>query len=980
MKKKKSFMRLTAMLLALMLTVSGISVPTVHAADLDSADLDSTVTESTDEEIVSGTEGASESTGSGTEEPEENGLPGSAEAKEKVDAEEEAGSVQVEEPVGKEPVVEQASEDIAVIEQAAVLNEGSGDGSEESVSEGVVSEEDTAVLLEDSSEETEETDLVSELELVYGNEELADKDALVLLIMGDGFTEGEQEKFYTEAARTAKYMMECSPFDEFTDVFKIYALGTVSNGSGAQGEDADNEDDAEADVRDTYFGATFWSWGMQRLLTLSEEGEAKGNALKEKYLPLADFNVYLVNSGTYGGSGGSYCVASLNSQSLEMMLHELGHTIGDLADEYYASGYEGEYANLTAESDPKKVVWSRFIGKNGVGVYDWGGITGTGYYIPHTGCKMQKLGQEYPFCEVCKEQLRKSFCKYSNVTKMFFQTYADEFAAGEETDIREYFILRKGSNETTGDQLGEALALTYYDSEDNEVEGIPDAAGTYTVKATFAGNDTYDSCSAEGTYTIDKVSISLDISSKSRDGKPADLSFDIKGEENYTIGIVYEGYQYFTYYVYDYYYSSMYSDTPLDTGDDVYDVYYCRYDSQNDEYLDEQEYTSTEGPVDPGDYTVTLTVYDAEGNFLAEKSQEFSIYFKSAKLVNNNDSYYYGASDGANNKNIIIFGEGFTEKEQKKFQKLAEEFAEGILAEEPFKETKLYFNFTAVNCISDESGIGTEAKDTFFQLTRDEDGKIVASYDATSITAWLAYSVNGYYDDCIIIVNDKKAKESSVYGYNTGDYSGYHTVFATPDKKGIRYAASEILNHLTGSEIGYRAETDEDKETQRMDLIGSLYYDYSPIIVSRAYNERFIANGTAYDLAPYFQVYYGKDELVDVPLKLTYYTDDHGKPGKALESAPSKPGTYHVLAETVPYDPTNPDENYWYWYQPESVSEDDGLWLGMSRGWTTYTIQPAKTFKPSKPVNGNKPGGGKPVISKPGRPAPVKPCKGTGVK
>ena len=45
----------------------------------------------------------------------------------------------------------------------------------------------------------------------------------------------------------------------------------------------------------------------------------------------------------------------------------------------------------------------------------------------NTGCKMQFLGAEYEFCEVCKEQLRKSFCADSNVTKLFFRTYADEF-------------------------------------------------------------------------------------------------------------------------------------------------------------------------------------------------------------------------------------------------------------------------------------------------------------------------------------------------------------------------------------------------------------------------------------------------------------------------------------------------------------------------------------------------------------------------
>ena len=63
------------------------------------------------------------------------------------------------------------------------------------------------------------------------------------------------------------------------------------------------------------------------------------------------------------------------------MLHELGHTVADLADEYFAgASYAHEYANMTAESDPEKVKWSRFIGKNGIGVYEYdngGGIAHT---------------------------------------------------------------------------------------------------------------------------------------------------------------------------------------------------------------------------------------------------------------------------------------------------------------------------------------------------------------------------------------------------------------------------------------------------------------------------------------------------------------------------------------------------------------------------------------------------------------------------
>lgn len=718
---------------------------------------------------------------------------------------------------------------------------------------------------------------IGELKLVYGEETLADEDAFVLLIMGDGFTADEQDKFYTEAENTADYIMTCSPYDEFADAIKIYALGVTSNESGVQGENAASEAEAAADVRDTYFGASFWTWGMQRLVDITEEGAAKGNAIRESVLPTADYIAYLVNSTTYGGSGGEYCIASLNSQCLEMMLHEMGHTVAGLSDEYYAAGYEYENSNLTQESDPAKVSWSRFIGKNGVGVYDWGGVSGIGWYVPHNGCKMQYLGAEYPFCEVCKEEIRKAISADSNVTEIFFQTYADEFVAGEGKDMKEYFILRKGTNEITGDKLGDALTLTYKDASGNVVSGIPSEAGTYTIEASFAGNDTYDPCSMTATYTIDAISISLSISSKNQDGKPAELEFDVECGEEYSIDIEYYGYQYYGYYTYDVYSSYMYSDTP-DTSDDVYDVVYYKYDNYNQEYLAYDEYQTSEGPSGPGNYKVTLTVYDSTGEELGTKSVNYMIYLNTEAITDNNDYTYYGASDYGNNKNILIYGEGFTAEEQDEFLKLAEDFVDGILSTEPLKEVAHYLNFTAVECISNESGIGTTAKDTFFRLTYDENGAIVPSYTATDIATNLASSIKQYYDACIVIVNDENASKSSIYYYDYSTYAYFHTMFVTPGAEGIGYAAAELINHLLLDEVGYRAETAEEKEEQRLALIDTLYYEYTPVIVSRAYDDSFTEDGTAFDLTSSFKVYYDSEELSNVPLALTYYTDNAGKP------------------------------------------------------------------------------------------------------
>ncbi len=143
--------------------------------------------------------------------------------------------------------------------------------------------------------------------LVYGDSTLSDADAFVLLMFGDGFTKDEQDKFYSESERIAEYVMDTSPWDEFADTIKIYALGVVSRESGAKGDNAINQEQADADTRDTYFGASFWSGGMQRLVSVGSEGMTRARALTQEYLPEADYNVIVVNSQDYGGSGGSIC-------------------------------------------------------------------------------------------------------------------------------------------------------------------------------------------------------------------------------------------------------------------------------------------------------------------------------------------------------------------------------------------------------------------------------------------------------------------------------------------------------------------------------------------------------------------------------------------------------------------------------------------------------------------------------------------------
>jgi hypothetical protein len=93
-----------------------------------------------------------------------------------------------------------------------------------------------------------------------------------------------------------------------------------------------------------------------------------------------DAIVVLVDSARYGGGSIAfdYCVTTTDhARSLEVFLHEMGHSFGGLADEYYASevsyndfypkGVEPFEPNITALLDPADVKWKDLLSP-GIGI------------------------------------------------------------------------------------------------------------------------------------------------------------------------------------------------------------------------------------------------------------------------------------------------------------------------------------------------------------------------------------------------------------------------------------------------------------------------------------------------------------------------------------------------------------------------------------------------------------------------------------
>lgn len=242
-----------------------------------------------------------------------------------------------------------------------------------------------------------------------------DDKRINLVILSEGYQASELDQFITDATTFTNGMFSQSPFLEYADYFNVYAIKVPSNESGADhpGTGASSDEATwpiPTTTVDTYFNATYDSYGRHRLLFYEVDGnyanntEAKINTVLANNFPEYDQALILVNSPYYGGSGGEFPMASTGVSANEIAIHELGHSLFDLKDEYYPGDLlAGEATNMTQETDPSLIKWKNWMGINAIGIHQHSGTpTALTWYKPrHLECKMEVLGK--PFCSVCKE-------------------------------------------------------------------------------------------------------------------------------------------------------------------------------------------------------------------------------------------------------------------------------------------------------------------------------------------------------------------------------------------------------------------------------------------------------------------------------------------------------------------------------------------------------------------------------------------------
>ncbi len=225
-------------------------------------------------------------------------------------------------------------------------------------------------------------------------------EGIHLVVLGDGYREDQQDKFREHVEAVIEKMQTDVGMSTHFSAWNVHMVETPSVDSGS-------DDNIQQDVRDTVFNTAYFCQQIRRLIC-GDRSKVYGVAISE--YPNFDQILVLVNDSRYGGSGGNIAIASTNS--VEIALHEMGHSIANLADEYvdqYITNTsipaytEGEFANVSKNNDPGTVPWQHWLSGDAanadgpskqVGVFEGAFYQASGFYRPTENSLMRSYEGE----------------------------------------------------------------------------------------------------------------------------------------------------------------------------------------------------------------------------------------------------------------------------------------------------------------------------------------------------------------------------------------------------------------------------------------------------------------------------------------------------------------------------------------------------------------------------------------------------------
>ncbi len=252
------------------------------------------------------------------------------------------------------------------------------------------------------------------------------KTALDIVFIPDGYTESEMDKFRADCERFANYLFLYEPFTSYKNSINIWGILAHSEESGI-------DIPADSIWKKTIVNSTYYTFDSERYIMTMDNKSVRNYASNVPY----DQIYILVNSEKYGG-GSIYNYYSTtvvdNKSSKQIFVHELGHGLVGLADEYYTSdvAYQNFYPLDVEPWEPNITTlvnfdskWKNLMNPNSeiptvskgeneleTGVYEGGGYVEKGVFRSSQNSLMKAFNSD-EFNEVSKAAIVKILNFYS---------------------------------------------------------------------------------------------------------------------------------------------------------------------------------------------------------------------------------------------------------------------------------------------------------------------------------------------------------------------------------------------------------------------------------------------------------------------------------------------------------------------------------------------------------------------------------------
>jgi hypothetical protein len=187
-------------------------------------------------------------------------------------------------------------------------------------------------------------------------------DKVDLLILGDGYTAAERAKCEGDAKRLMEILFDEEPFTSRRGDFNVWGLCPAAAESGISRPSTGVH-------RRSPVGTTYDAFRSERYILTFDNRAFRDIASQAPY----EFVEIMTNTNTYGGGGifGQFATVAADSEwAPYVFVHEFGHHMAALADEYYTSDVAYEPAagrvepwepNVTALLDPARLKWRDLV-------------------------------------------------------------------------------------------------------------------------------------------------------------------------------------------------------------------------------------------------------------------------------------------------------------------------------------------------------------------------------------------------------------------------------------------------------------------------------------------------------------------------------------------------------------------------------------------------------------------------------------------